>query len=50
MRLRITPTMRTDDGTKLAVMPIPRPMRVTDKASEASDFDAEVAPFYTKAG
>jgi hypothetical protein len=41
MRLRITPTIRTDDGAKMAVMPIPRPMLPSDKATRRSDYDAE---------
>ena len=32
MRLKITPTIKTDEGEKMALMPIPRPMLPTEKS------------------
>ena len=43
-RLRVTPTIRGPEGDKMAVMPIPRPMLVSDKLTRRSDHDAELAP------
>ena len=43
-RLQVTPTIRDENGAKLALMPVARPMVASDRLTRRSNRDAEIAP------